>query len=178
MNILKNTCFATLLLFAIKVNAQTDKATTTKIVEEKNYAFVATTAIPLNSTDINNILMKMPGGMGTAGINLTGSVYDVVITKDSVVAYLPFYGRAYSTSMNNDENGYKFTSKDFTYESVKKKKGWSVVIKSKDVRDNVRMTLDISENGYASLSVLSNNRQSISYNGYISENKPAKEKSK
>ncbi len=174
---LKRIAATALVFFAIAAEAQTDKATTTKIVEEKNYSFVATQAIPLNSTDINNILMKMAGGNGSSTINLSGSMYDVIITKDSVVAYLPFYGRAYTSTMGNDENGYKFTSKDFTYESIKKKRGWIVVIKSKDVRDNVRMTLDISENGYASLSVLSNNKQSISYSGYISENKVDKSKS-
>ena len=177
MKMLKKISMLALLLFAIGAQAQTDKATTARIIEEKNYSFIATTAIPLNSTDISNILMKMPGGNAGGTINLSGSLYDVVVNKDSVVAYLPFYGRAYTATMNNDENGYKFTSKKFTYETIKKKKGWNIMINSKDVKNNVRMNLDISENGYASLSVISNNKQSISYSGYISENKVDKNKS-
>lgn len=172
MKTLKIVAFLILAFIGFKANAQTDKATTLRIVEEKNYVFVATTAIPLNGTDINNILRKMPGNTGGGNISLSGSSYDVSITKDSVVAYLPYYGRAYSASLNSDENGYKFTAKKFTYDVKKTKKGdWDVIINTKDVKDNVRMSLSISESGYASLNVMSNNKQSIMYNGYLSENK-------
>lgn len=161
-----------LLFSAGTVYAQTDKATTAKIVAEKNYVFVATMAIPLNSADINNVLRQMPGNTGGGNINLNGSNYTVTVTPDSLVSYLPYYGRAFSAPMNNDENGFKFKAKDFSYQLTKRKKnGWDVAIVSKDVRDNVRMNLNISENGYATLNVISNNKQSITYNGYLSENK-------
>ncbi len=170
MKIIKKLAFLALGFISFSVNAQTNKATTTKIIEEKNYIFVATTAIPLNSTDINNILSRMPGSIGGGAISLSGGNYDLVITKDSLVSYLPFYGRAYRASLDNDENSYKFTSKDFTYSTTKRKKGgWDISISTKDIKENVRMNLTISENGYASLSVISNSKQSISYNGYIRE---------
>lgn len=170
MKTLKKLAFLVLVFIAFKVNAQTDKATTLRIVEEKNYVFVATNAIPTNSTDISNVMRKMSGNTGGATINLTGSSYDVQITKDSVVAYLPYYGRSYSAPINPEDNGYKFTAKNFTYNAVKTKKGdWDISINTKDVKDNVRMTLNISAGGYATLSVVSNNKQSIMYNGYLSE---------
>ncbi|TCC93338.1 DUF4251 domain-containing protein [Pedobacter frigiditerrae] len=162
-------------MVALSANAQTDKATTTRIVEEKNYVFVATNAMPLNSTEINNIISKMPGGNNGGNISLTGSNYDVEVSSDSLVVYLPYYGRSFSAPMNNDESGYKFKAKKFTYEIKKRKKGgWDIQIATKDVKDNVRMNLSISENGYGTLSVMSNNKQSISYNGYLSEPKKAK----
>ncbi|RZL47500.1 MAG: DUF4251 domain-containing protein [Pedobacter sp.] len=178
MKSLKNIGLLALVLIVFTANAQTDKATTIKIVEEKSYVFVATTAVPLNSADITAVFSKMSGPPNSGAVNLTGSNYDLKITPDSIVAYLPYYGRAYVAPFGNDENGYKFTSKKFVYESKKgKKKGWDILIQSKDIRDNVRMNLSVSESGYATLNVISNNKQSISYNGYLSEIKkdnPAK----
>ncbi|TKC12273.1 DUF4251 domain-containing protein [Pedobacter polaris] len=169
MKVFKKLVLLVLVFVTFKANAQTDKATTTKIVEEKNYVFVATSATPLNSADINKIMSRMPGNMNGGNINLSGSSYDVRVVKDSVIAYLPYYGRSYSASMNPDEQGYKFTSTDFIYDSKKNKRGWNINIKTKDVRDNVQMNLSISQGGYATLSVVSNNKQSITYNGYLSE---------
>lgn len=171
MKLIKKIGVFALSLIALNASAQTDKATTAKIVGEKNYIFVATSAIPLNSTDINNVLSKMNGQASVGTINLSGDNYDLKITGDSIVSYLPFYGRAYSApyGANNSESGYKFTSKQFNYEAKGKKKGWNITIQTKDVRDNVRMTLSITESGYATLSVNSNNKQSITYNGYLSE---------
>lgn len=164
-----------MLLFALKVSAQTDKATTTRIVNEKNYVFVATDAVPMNSMDINNIMSKMPGASNGANISLTGANYDVQISPNSLIAYLPFYGRAYSAPVGSEDGGYRFTAKDFTYTTkARKRGGWEIEMITKDVRDNVRMNLTISENGYGTLNVFSNNRQSITYNGYLSEPKRPK----
>ncbi|WP_113654503.1 DUF4251 domain-containing protein [Pedobacter namyangjuensis] len=180
MNELKSLSAVILLAISITANAQTDKATTKRIVDDKNFVFVATSAMPLNATDISNVLNRMPGNMNTGGnINLTGSSYDVRITADSVVSYLPYYGRSFSAPIGRDESGFRFTSKKFSYASkATKKGGWSITINSKDVKDNVRMNLSITQSGYATLNVMSNNKQSISYNGYISEPKAKEEPSK
>ena len=171
MKTLKKLSFIFLALFAFTANAQTDKATTAKIVEGKTYTFVATSAIPLNSTDINNILSKMGGNAGGGMINLSGASYDVKITADSVVAYLPYYGRSYNAPLNRDDSGFKFLSKDFTYSSKNRKKGgWEVIINTKDTKESPRLSFSISENGYGSLIITSNNKQSITYNGYLAEN--------
>ena len=162
------------LLFCLAFNAlaQTDKTTTAKIVAEKNFVFVATAANPLNVNDINNILRQMPGNMNGGSISLTDSNYDVVITSDSLVAFLPYYGRAFSAPMTTEENGYKFKSKDFSYTSTQRKKGgWEISINTKDVKNSPKLNLSINENGYATLTIISNNKQSINYNGFLAENK-------
>lgn len=169
MKRLKNLTLLALMVFAINASAQTDKATTQKIVDAKNFIFVATSAIPMNSGEISGILNKMSPGTG-GNINLSGNTYDLSITPDSVVAYLPYYGRSFNASINNDrdENGYKFKSKDFTYKNSKRKKGgWEITINPKDTKDNPKLNLTVFTNGYATLTVNSNNKQSISYNGYI-----------
>lgn len=163
--------FFLFILIAFNANAQTDKVTTAKIVAAKNFVFVATSAIPMNSTEINNVLSKMNGNTGGGSISLTGSNYELKITADSISSYLPYYGRAFSSPIGNNENGIKFTSTKFSYEVTEAKKGWSVNISIKDTKDSERLSLNIGENGYASLNVNSNTKQSITYNGYIAEHK-------
>jgi len=175
MKTIKNILVFAALFIAMQVNAQTDKETTIKVINAQHFIFNATSAMPLANMDVNNILSKMPGGNGGGLIQLSGSQYLLTVTKDSVEAYLPYYGRAYTATMNPDDSGIKFKSKNFKYKADKKKKGsWLITINPKDTRDTQSMTLNVSENGYATLNVNSNNRQSISFNGYISEPKEKK----
>lgn len=176
MKTLKNIIILALLFSAVKLNAQTDKATTARIVEAQNYVFVATTALPLNAADINQIMNRMPGYNGGGNINLTGSAYDLSVTPDSLISYLPYYGRSYTPKYGTmDENGIKFKSKDFRYKSSPRKKGgWSITMAPKDVKDNYTLSLVITETGYGTLTVNNNNQQSINFNGYIAEPKPKK----
>ncbi len=46
----------------------------------------------------------------------------------------------------------------------------------KDIKDNYNMTLTITESGYGTLVINSTNQQSITFEGYIAESKPAKKK--
>ncbi|TBO44954.1 DUF4251 domain-containing protein [Pedobacter kyonggii] len=161
------------LLIGVQLFAQTNKETTLKIVADKNYTFVANTALPMSNNDINRVLAMMPGSQGGGSINLTGSQYDVKVTKDSIVAYLPYYGRSFSAPMDPTQGGIKFTSKDFTYTESKNKKGsYTIQINTKDVkRENYRFTINISTSGYASLTASSMNKQPIIFNGYLDEPK-------
>ena len=105
------------------------------------------------------------------------SDYDVKITKTQVVSYLPYYGRAYTAPTDPSQGGIQFTSKDFDYTVTPRKKGgWDIQIKPKDYRDVQQFNFNVTESGYASLQVTSTNRQSISFNGYITANKARKKK--
>jgi hypothetical protein len=171
MKTFKNLLIIAFTLFGSTAFAQTDKATTQRIVEAKTYTFVATTAMPLNIMDINKVFNKIPGNTQAGNINLSGTGYNLKITPDTLISYLPYYGRAFRASFNNDENGIKFTSTKFDYKMEKgRKKGWNVTMNTKDVKDNARMNLSINENGYANLSLVTNNKQSINYYGYLKEN--------
>jgi hypothetical protein len=175
MKTLKGILMIAGLFIAAQASAQTDKATTAKLVNDQNFIFNATTAMPLANAEINAVLSQMSGGSGGGVIHLTGSRYQLLIEKDSISAYLPYFGRAYTPSMNNNDSGIKFNSTDFTYETKRKKRGnWMITIRPKNAVDAQVMTLNISENGYASLNVNSNHKQAISFNGYISEPKQDK----
>ncbi|MGY4383670.1 hypothetical protein ACVWYN_000689 [Pedobacter sp. UYP24] len=178
MKKLKNILMIAVLFIAIQASAQTDKATTIKLVEGKNFIFNATSALPMNSADISAILSRMPGAMAGGVIQLSDSRYQLTVNDEGVDASLPYYGRSYNAPKTANEGGIKFNTKEYSYKADKNKKGnYIVTIKPEDTKDDVMsMTLNINSNGYASLSVVSNNRQTISYNGYISD--PAKIASK
>lgn len=128
------------------------KAAIRRLVESQNYAFSAETVLPM-------------GGM--TGQLATG-YYDVKITKESVISYLPFFGNGYSVPDDDAKGGIKFTSKDFDYiQSDGKKGGWKIVIKPKDTREVQQMTLNISSEGYTTMQVISSQRQPISFYGSI-----------
>jgi hypothetical protein len=121
------------------------------IVESQNYIFKAQSASPMSGR-----------------VRQLTSDYDLKVTKESIVSYLPYFGRAYSAPMDPTKGGIQFTSKNFDYTLTPgKKDGWSVLIKPKDYSDVQQMTLTISSTGYASLQVTSTNRQPISFNGIV-----------
>jgi lipopolysaccharide export LptBFGC system permease protein LptF len=98
--------------------------------------------------------------------------YDVRVTKDSVIAFLPYFGVAYAGAgyNSNEDNGIKFTSTKFDYQTELKKNGsWYVVIKPQDSRTTNQLIFNISPNGSADLSVISTNRQRIRFDGYLKD---------
>ncbi len=125
------------------------------LIVSKNYVFVAQTVLPL----------------GGRVINLTSS-YDVRVSGDTVASILPYFGRAFVAPINPSEGGIHFTSTNFIYKvNGRKKGGWDITILPKDSKDVRQMLLTVSESGYGTLQVVSNNRQQISYNGYVKERK-------
>jgi hypothetical protein len=131
------------------------KAEIKKIVEAQNYVFKAQTALP------------------TAGTTrqLT-SDYALQISKDTIVSDLPYFGRAYTAPLNPSEGPLQFTTTKFEYMvSNNKKGGWNVSITPKDLTDPRELIMTIFDNGSASVVVNSNNRQPISFNGYVTAKK-------
>ena len=120
------------------------------LLAEQNYKFKAEFATPL----------------GGRQILLTGP-YELVVTKESITAHLPYFGVAPRAPIGVDEAGIKFTSKDFKYNTREGKNGWTIQIKPNDGQDVRTLNLRVSRSGSASLQVTSNYRQSISYSGQI-----------
>lgn len=101
--------------------------------------------------------------------------YHLTISRDKIICFLPYYGRAYSAPVSS-EGGIKFTSIDFSYDVKKAKKGWEITITPKDVTDVHQMYLTAFTNGRATLQVTSNSRQNISFNGYVIKGKDVEKK--
>ena len=141
----------TALSFHTIYGQKENKATLVKnLIESKHYAFKAQTMVPARG----NIR------------NLT-SEYDLKVLGDSVMVYLPYFGRAYAP-VDPEQGPIQFNSTDLTYSVKKGKKGgWDVTIIPKDAKNVRQMFLSISVNGSASLNVTSNNRDPINFNGQI-----------
>ena len=100
------------------------------------------------------------------------SEYDVVIKNDSLVSFLPYFGRAYQAPMNPSEGGIQFTSTQFSYDVTSgKKDDWTLIIKPKDYQQVQAFNFKVFANGSASLQVISTNKDPISFNGHVFKNK-------
>lgn len=136
--------------------AKDDKGAGVKaLLESKNFVFKARSASPT-------------GG----GFRQLTADYDLRLLGDTVQSYLPYFGRAYTAPIGRTEGGIRFTSTEFDYEVKDQRNGrWNVEIRPKDESDVRQLLLSVSESGYASLQVISNNRQPISFDGVVTERK-------
>ena len=150
----KNFLFIVFVFFIGTVHAQDKDADIKSLIESKRFVFKAQTVSP----------PSMPLRQ------LNGDNYDLKILGDSLISYLPYFGRAYTAPSPGTTGGYNFTSTKFDYSAkTRKKGGWDIILKPTDVTDFREFDLTVSKNGTASLRALSNNRQLISYNGFITE---------
>ncbi len=151
--------FAFSMLVHFTAQAQDSKkeraAKIKSLIESKRYVFIAERALPVTGRNVQ----LTPG-------------YQLEIKGDSLISDLPYFGRAYTAPIDPSKGGFQFTSPDNEYSTEAKKNGtWYIVAKPKDSRDVNQFALDISKTGRATLQVISNNRQPISFNGYIAEAK-------
>jgi hypothetical protein len=136
---------------------------TGRIINSMNYVFKAEHVTPFN------------GG----GKDLTDE-YDVTVSKNKIVVFLPYFGRAYSAPTMGSDGGIKLTTTHFDYKANRNKNGsWDIVIKptEKDpwgVKDVQLLRLSVFTDGSATLQVMCLNRDSISFTGYIDEQKKEK----
>ena len=101
--------------------------------------------------------------------------YELSISKDTLISYLPFFGRGYTAPISPSDVDFDFTSTKFTYTVIPARKGWNISIKTKDQTFFREMYLRIFDNAAASLNITSIDRSTISYDGYITRRK-SKEK--
>ena len=137
---------------AKKDKKATKEAAIKKNIDNRHYTFMANYVLPQRG-----------------GARQLTSEYDLRITKDSVISFLPYFGRAYfDVPYNATDGGIKFTSTKFDYKVTDRKKGgWEITIKPTDVKNLNSLILYISTDGYASLSVTSSNRDFITFDGFL-----------
>jgi len=154
-------------------NAQTNRA-------DKKAANVAAISNIINTTNYvfkANFANPFRNGQSRA---LT-SDYDLTVAKDTVIAFLPYFGRAYLADYNSaTDGGIKFTTTKFDYKVTKNKKGSReilITLNNSSLGDPnavKTMRLDVSPDGYASLQVISYNRDPISFEGMVQEREKPK----
>src|SRR5690349_475801 len=115
------------------------EATIKQLIESKKYAFMAQSVSPLRGSTRQ----------------LTPE-YDVRVIGDSLVTFLPYFGRAYSAPINS-EGGIKLTTTKFDYKvQPAKKGGYEITFAPVDNSEVRQLRLSVSANGYAQLQVISN----------------------
>ena len=139
-----------------KEKKEQKKEAVKKLIESENYKIDVNTAMP----------------MGGRSIPLTSS-YSLEIRNDSVISYLPYYGRAYSIPYGGGDGlNFKAVLKEYSMEMDKK--GNAVIeFIARNPEDRYEYRVKVFPNGSASIDVNMQNRQSISFQGelYIKEEK-------
>jgi hypothetical protein len=147
----KQDCIIIAMFISIASFGQNETPATKNLIEAQRYTFKAQTANP-----------------ASGGTRQLTTEYDLKVSKDTVIAYLPYFGRAYSAPADLTGGGINFTSMQFEYNVSKGKNNrWEIIIKPKDANDVQELSLTVFENGKADLQVRSNNRQPISFSGYL-----------
>lgn len=95
------------------------------------------------------------------------SYYDLLIKRDTLKSFLPYYGRAFVAPVDPTQGGLRFNSYDFAYEYAMDNKRWTVTVTPKDVTQITRMTFTIFDNGNTTLHVNSVNLDPISFTGHL-----------
>lgn len=127
----------------------------TNKIENQDFTFHANSAQPMSGRSVN--------------LNYN---YYLKVTKDTIIANLPYYGRSYVAPIDATDIGIDFTSTHFIYSVNKKNDGtYEIKIKPQDINnrqnEGISFLLKISKNGYGTLNALLINRQNISYYGTV-----------
>lgn len=94
--------------------------------------------------------------------------YSLKIAHDSLIVYLPYFGRSYIAPMDPAKIAIDLTTTNFEYTSTPLKKGgWDITIRPTSQQTVQLFTLTVYDNGEAYLKVLSSDRDPISYNGSL-----------
>ena len=128
-----------------------EKGEIEKMIDDHSFIFVAERMDPLRGRS-----------------RILTSSYDVRVNNDSLVSYLPYFGRAYTAPIDPTNIGTQFTSTNFTYQvNEVKNNQWRISIVPKDVQSIQELIFTIFDNGNTSLNVTSTSRDQISYSGYL-----------
>lgn len=122
------------------------------LINSREFVFVAIRALP----------------QGGGSVNLTGNYNTVKFHPEKIESDMPFFGRAYSVDYGGN-GGIKFEGKPIEYKVVSRNErmGFDVDATVSVTRDSYKLSLFVSPDGSASLTINSNQRSSISYNGNI-----------
>ncbi|QES90068.1 DUF4251 domain-containing protein [Rhizosphaericola mali] len=130
----------------------------TKMILDTNFVFHARNANP------------MAGGNVILNYN-----YTLTVKSDSIIGWLPYFGRSFSAPLNPSDGGVKFTTTRYKYDIQpnKKKSMYQIHIVPKDlgmfatVNDVQQIWMNVGTSGYATVQIVSNTRTPISYTGTI-----------
>lgn len=128
---------------------EADMGRVERLLHSKSFEFKANTVTPASGTPKN----------------LVGSGYSVTFSPELIISNLPFYGRAYGGMKMGKDKGLKFQGKPENF-NIEKDKEFQVstVVNDGEVYE---ISMSVSNSGYATLTISSNARGTISYQGEV-----------
>lgn len=142
--------FPTLSAQSKKEKKEQKKEAVKKLIASENYKIDVQTALPMRG---HSIPLTSP--------------YSLEIRNDSVISYLPYFGRAYSIPYGGGDGlNFRVPLKEYTMEMDKK---GNAVIKfiARNPEDRYEFRAKVYSNGSTSIDVNMQNRQSISFQGEL-----------
>ncbi len=150
------------LLFAMStllISYATAQENMMSLVKSQHFQFIAT---GINSS----LISEYPQ---FSSMNMDG--YSIEVTKKYLDCKLPFVGRVYRNGMNEHHIEVYASKYTYEYKVVKRRKTTDIIVKmsalSNDGGDKLNFTLVIGESGRAVLTVVSNNRETVTYYGTV-----------
>ncbi|WP_149303102.1 DUF4251 domain-containing protein [Pareuzebyella sediminis] len=144
------------------------------LVAQKSYVFNANQALPLMTNSMNSLANAgfFPPGSLPNQVNLTGNGNYVKVLGDSLSADLPYFGeRQMGGGYNTEGSGITFKGNAERYEAKfdKKNQRYDVQFRIRNKMEMFNVRLMLFPNMTGSMSISSNQRFAIRYNGKISE---------
>ena len=94
--------------------------------------------------------------------------YSVEVKKDTLISYLPYFGRAYNVPYGGGK-GLNFTAPIGSYQEFLKRNGQRhIEIGVTNEEDTYFYTIEVFDNGNSSVEVRARQRERISYSGNVS----------
>lgn len=126
---------------------------TEQLVNARTFVFIGRTALP----------------QGGRSVNLTTRSNFMRFHPDLIESDMPYFGRVYSGGgYGGSDAGLQFSGKPEDFTVIRKKNNYQINARVKGENDTYKISLSVSFGGSATLTVIPNNRSTISYNGEIS----------
>lgn len=150
------------IIFIVLAAALAGCATTAERMErEARTAAQVSGALASRHYTINVLMMYPQRGRA---VNLTTN-YSVEVKGDSLISYLPYFGRAYNVPYGGGK-GLNFIAPITGYQTETDRKGITrVVLTSENEEDHYRYILEVSSSGDSYIQVQSRQRDFIRYSG-------------
>jgi hypothetical protein len=129
---------------------QTETATAVNAaLADRHYRISITTAYPTTGGSVN-----------------VSRDFTLEVKGDTLLSYLPFFGRVYNMPYAGSEKGLNFTERIRRYEVSRPKAGLTrIKLMVRNEEDTYNYQLDVFDNGRATVGVRSTNRDYISFDG-------------
>ncbi len=143
-----------------------------KMIENKNFKFIAETASPIATREINQLTFLLPLGSSPNRILLTGGEDYFKTIGDSISVEMAYFGtRQMGGPYESNRTGIDLNVKPKLYEVKydERKKIYRIKYRAHDARESFNMVLKIFPSKKAELYLNTSHRTAINYNGFITE---------